>query len=507
MKSALASIGKILLIIVIIIAVLCVGCGIYYAASRSCTLTLKIDAEKKEEEFYGWGTSNCWWADDISDKETRDEIADLLFSSDGLNLDTFRYCLYGGYDESNNRVENEWRLGESFYYLNEDTGEFEYDWNRDANSQAMLSAALDRGVSTVILFANSPHYSMCVSGQSSGAETNGGGDCNIDEDHYQDYVDYFLTITEHFIDEGVPVKYISPINEPQWAWGGETVTQEGCHYEPEQAAALLKLFAQGIKERGLDVELYAMESGNIGDTAKNYYELMSSDEDISSVLGAYCVHSYSNDNDQIKKSRFGNWADENVDVRFDMSEWCELPCVHPTDSVEGACIMARIIANDIGSMGVNSWSNWVAMNQIGINEDDGLDYSDGLLVTDPDDTTDYYIAERYYAYMQYSKFVPAGSYVLDCGDNVYTVANFNDDDGIHFRELVNETAFITPENNVVVVVVNEGKTRDLKIKVDGYSNVDVYTTDEGHNCENTYSGELKESYTIDESSINTYVFS
>ncbi|UKI23514.1 MAG: hypothetical protein L6V88_03360 [Anaerotruncus sp.] len=34
----------------------------------------------------------------------------------------------------------------------------------------MLQAALDRGVDTVVLFANSPHYSMCINGRSSGAD-------------------------------------------------------------------------------------------------------------------------------------------------------------------------------------------------------------------------------------------------------------------------------------------------------------------------------------------------
>ncbi|MCD7722781.1 MAG: hypothetical protein LUH82_02355 [Clostridiales bacterium] len=507
MKKVLKTVGKILLIIVLIIALLAAGTGIYYAAAKSCTLTVKVNADNKLREFYGWGTSDCWWADDISDSQTREELADLLFSESGLNLSTYRYCLYAGYDENNNRVSNEWRLGESFYYYNEESGEYEYDWSRDADSQAMLAAALERGVDTVILFANSPHYSMCVNGQSSGAETNGGWDCNIDESRYQDYVDYFLTITEHFIDEGVPVKYISPINEPQWAWGGDWVGQEGCHYEVEQAVALLKLFAKGIKERGLDVELYTIESGNIGDTAKRYYSLLSEDEDISDVLGAFSVHSYYNDNDQIKKSRFGNWAEETVDVRFDMSEWCELPCVYSTTDVRGACVMARVISNDIGSMNVNAWSNWVAVNQTGVNEEDGLDYSDGLIIADPEDTTDYYLSYRYYAYMQYSAFIPAGSYVLKCGDGVFTTAYTKDDEGMHFRELVNETAYLTPDGDIVVVVVNEGNARDIKFDVESYKNVTVYTTSSEYKCEETYSGECLDKYSIDEYSINTYVFS
>lgn len=505
MKKLVKIFLRILVALLVIVILVGATAGIYYAASKSRTLNVKVRTDEQLQEISGWGTSDCWWADDISDEETRNQIANLLFSEDGLNLDTYRYCLYGGYDPDNNVVTNVWRLGESFYVYNEETGQYEYDWSRDANSQAMLQAALDRGVDTVVLFANSPHYSMCKNGRSSGSDN--GSETNIDPSRYADYADYFLTITEHFIDEGVPVKYISPINEPQWGWGGEAPAQEGCHYEAEEAVALLKVFAQKIVERGLDVKLYALESGNIGDTAKNYYNLMMADEDISKVLGAYSFHSYFNDNDKVKKDRFGNWIQDSVSVRSDMSEWCELPSTHDASDPLTAVIMARVISNDIGCLNVNGWSNWVAMNETGIDPEDGKDYSDGLLVADPQNTSDFYTSYRYYGYMQYSRFIPVGSKVLGCSDGVYTVATYKDDEGTHFRELVNETAYLTPEGNVVVVVVNEGNSRDMKIDLEGYSNLTVYTTDSEKMCEEVYSGAPQERYTCAQNSVSTYIFS
>ncbi len=493
MAKTLKKIGKVLLIILIVIAVICAGVLVYCEAiATNTSLTVKVDTEEKLREFYGWGTSNCWWADDIDDEQTRNEIADLLFSEDGLNLDTFRYCLYGGYDEDNNRVNNEWRLGESFYYYNEESGEFEYDFTRDANAQAMLDAALERGVDNVILFANSPHYSMCINGQTSGSENNDGKECNIDESRYQDYADYFLTITEYFIEKGVPVKYISPINEPQWGWGGDYVSQEGCHYEVDEAVALLKVFAQSIKERGLDVKLCAPESGNIIMSATKYYKQLSEDEDIADVLGEFSTHSYSFDYDQIVKMWFGNWADKNMEVPLDASEWCELPCVNDTTSVKGACRMARVISKDIGYENCNTWSNWVAINEQSIH-DDGLDYSDGLISANSADMSDYTLSYRYYAYMQYSKFIPEGSYVLDCGNNGFTIK-------------YKKTAFLTPSGDVVAVVVNEGNDRNLKFELEGYTDVTIYTTDEEHKCEETYSGECRDKYEITKDSVNTFVF-
>ena len=504
MKKSLKIFLKAICALVAVIVLLAATAGIYYAASKSCTLTVNADTSQPLREMSGWGTSDCWWSDDITDEKTRNEMADLLFSESGLDLDTYRYCLYGGYDPDTEVVTNQWRLGESFLVYNEDSGEYEYDWSRDAASQAMLQAALDRGVSTVVLFANSPHYSMCRNGRSSGHES--GTETNIEPDRYQDYADYFLDITEHFISQGVPVKYISPINEPQWGWGGESPAQEGCHYEAEEAVALLKVFAKEIISRGLDVKLCALESGNIGDTAKNYYNLMMADEDISKVLGMYSFHSYFNDNDKIKKDRFGSWIEESVSVRSDMTEWCELPSMHDASDPQSAVIMARVISNDIGCLNVNGWSNWVAVNEKGVNPDDGKDYSDGLLVADPENSSDYYIAARYYGYMHYSRFIPAGSQILKCSDGVFTAAAYKDDEGIHFRELVNETAYLTPNGELVVVVVNEGAERDIKIPADGYNNVTVYTTDSELKCEETYSGAAAEKYTCSENSVNTYIF-
>ena len=154
MKKSTKIFLKAVVVLLVVVILICAGAGIYYAASKNCTLSVQVREDKQLQEISGWGTSDCWWADDISDEQTRNEIANLLFSEDGLDLDTYRYCLYGGYDPENNVVANEWRLGESFYVYNEATGEYEYDWSRDANSQAMLRAALDRGVDTVILFAN-----------------------------------------------------------------------------------------------------------------------------------------------------------------------------------------------------------------------------------------------------------------------------------------------------------------------------------------------------------------
>ena len=129
----------------------------------------------------------------------------------------------------------------------------------------------------------------------------------------------------------------------------------------------------------------------------------------------FAYHSYGSDENVNEKVEFGKWAKNNIKTpRFDMSEWCELPCKHDTKSIESALMMARIIGEDLIYTGVDSWSAWVCANQWDNAVRDGKCYSDGFLVA-KDDWSDYYIAMRYYAMAHFSKYIPSGSESLDIG--------------------------------------------------------------------------------------------
>ena len=346
-KKVITRIGKGVISTVLALAIGAGGTAGYFFYSKNADMTIRLNENKKHQTFDGWGSAACWWAQKTPDEETRNEIARLLYSKEGLGLNIYRYNVGGGYDPDKERVENPWRRTESFYYYNKENGRWEYDFTRDANAQAMLDAALSYGcIDTVVLFANSPHYSMTVSGMASGGTE--AYTSNLREDAYEAFVDYFLTITEYFLDKGVPVKMISPINEPQWSWGGDWVGQEGCHYEEDEALRLLHLFAEEIEKRNLPVTLCAPESGNIGDTTKRYFENMLADETIRSKLGTLAYHSYFSDDDRTAKAKLGAWIEKNAEgVPVAMSEWCELPCINDTTSVQAALRMARVICQDL----------------------------------------------------------------------------------------------------------------------------------------------------------------
>ncbi len=470
---------------------------------------IKINKTAVEQEVTGWGTSACWWAQAAGESENAEELAKLFFSEEGLGLNIFRYNIGAGEKENpNSRLDrNSWRSTESFLVYNEETESYEYDWNQDAGARKILDLALSYGcVDTVVLFANSPHYSMTKSGQATGGFTP--AKSNLREDCYDAYVDYFLDITEHFIESGVPVKYISPINEPQWDWGGSWVGQEGCHYEVNEVIDLAKRFALEIKERDLDVKLSMAESGQVGDHAMDCADLLYADEDIKSVMGTYSYHSYWTSDYHLKKA-FGDYLDAKYPfAEVEMSEWCELPCQTKIDSIEAGLNFARQIGEDMSLTGCNAWNSWVAVN-------DGLENADAMVGANHD-CSEYIISKRYYAMAHYSKFIPAGSHMVDFDLSVADVTA----EKAWWTQLIDGkekpvylttnkmvvSTYKTPEGDFVAVIVNDGGAKELKFNMFGYD-MKVYTTDSEKNLELTTESKGNKKINISEKSITTVVFS
>ena len=446
---------------------------------------------KRLQTVKGWGTSSCWWSQYCTDEKTQNEIANLLYGDGGLKLNIYRYNVGAGFDPENFRVKDPWRRTESFMLFDREKEETSWDFSRDKTAVEMMKKCLDLGnIDTLVLFANSPHYSQTSTGQASGSLLY--HTCNIPKSKYKEFVDYFLDVTEHFLNEGFPVNYISPINEPQWKWGGSYVWQEGCHYETEEVVEILHLFAEEIIRRKLPVKLYAPESGEYLGKTYEYLEAMLKDEKIMQTLGVFAFHSYHSDNTPEVRYEFNEKiAKPNPDIRFDMSEWCELPNKSHTKNFKGALITARIISQDMNFTRSESWTSWVAVNGIAIKED-GFDYSDALMSASPD-FSKWYINERYYALAHFSKYVPVGSAVIDLG--LRPTEESND---------FNISAFETPEKETVLVIVNEGDSREVEIE-GNFGNMRVIESNQQTKLSETYCGEFKKTLNCPENSIITVI--
>ncbi len=479
------------------------------------TVNVRMELLDRQQEITGWGTSAAWWAQMVENTETADEYAKLLYSKEGLGLNVYRYNVGGGERENpNTRLWRESSRSTDSFLVPEvyaETGKLEYDFTKDANAQQMLFRSLEYGcIDTVILFANSPHYLMTVSGQASGGLKP--AQSNLKKECYEDFADYMLDIAEYFISEGVPVKYISPINEPQWDWGGDWVGQEGCHYEIDEVIEVARVFARKIKERGLDIKLSMAESGEIGDHAMDCIELLYADEEIASVMGTYAYHSYWRDDNFALKYAFGNYLKAKFPgVEVEMSEWCELPCKHETQDIEAGLIMARTMCEDITLTGVNSWSSWVAVNE-------GGNMADSMIAVDGD-YNDFELTKRYYAMAHYTKFIPVGSKVIDTDISVADIEMekawwtqwIDDKEYPVYNVIKNDfyvSGYVTPDGDYVAVIINEAE-EGRKVRFDKFWNIaEIYTTDAERNLELTAEKGIGfKNIEIGPKSITTVVFS
>lgn len=451
-------------------------------------MIVNLKEAKELQTLKGFGTSACWWSQYCSDEKTAQEIAELLYGDSGLKLNIYRYNVGAGFDRENCRVENPWRRSESFYKFDKETGTGEYDFSADKTARHVMDLCMEKGnVDTVILFANSPHYSQTSTGQASGSLLE--HTCNIPLSNYEKFADYFLTVTQHFLDSGIPVKYISPINEPQWKWGGSYVWQEGCHYETQELCRIYHIFAEEMIKRKMPVRLYGPESGEMLGLTKEYLDELTKDETVMKVLEVFAYHSYHDDDNPQKRVQFKNeLVSRHSELRFDMSEWCELPNKSHTKNFKGALITARIIGQDLIYAGAQSWTSWVAVNQFAVHED-GKDYSDALISAN-DDFSSWYIAKRYYALAHFSKFLPVGSKCLDIGYFPNEKNNFN------------VFAFRTPGNETVLVFVNEGAERKVTLKGD-FSFAKAVQSSQTKSMETVYDGRFSEKITVRKNSILT----
>ncbi|MGI6248417.1 MAG: glycoside hydrolase [Acutalibacteraceae bacterium] len=451
--------------------------------------TVRIMLSHPCQRFDSWGTSGAWWSQHVGNSAVDEQVAELLFDKEsGLGLQIYRYNIGGGEAENpNSRIWGNWTKTESFYVLNEQTGKYELDFSRDANARKMMDLAVQKGATGIILFCNSPHFSMTASGQASGGLT--ANSSNLPRENYQEFVDYVLAVADHFVSLGYPIRAVSPINEPQWGWGGEWVGQEGCHYSPEETVDLLELFAINMIKRRSPYALSGPENGAMSkdwfDYQKKYF--------LSPILNYYCNtysgHSYWMDNDIEGKREAGRrFALHFPGKKFEMSEWCELPCKLDSNSIDSALYMANIIQQDLTLLNAASWQSWTAVSRH--KETGGTVISDTLLRVDPAYTAVRY-NKRYFAYRHFTSNVEPGAVRVR----------------VHTGDLLSEIAAVAFKNcgKLTLVLINNEEVDTLVQLKNTGAHMRVFTTDAVRNYEQTYDGACLSALSLPARSITTVV--
>lgn len=423
---------------------------------------LTLDANTKFQKIESFGASGAWWSQDVGgwkEKEgnltKRDKIAQLLFDKkEGIGLSSYRYNLGAGSGDTKNspKITDPWRRGVSF-----ETAPGKYDFDKDKNARYMLEKAVEYGIDDIYFFSNSPLERLTKNGSAYGTE-GAKNLSNLAPENYRAYCNYLFDVTEHFLKKGVPVKYLSPINEPQWDWVGG---QEGCHYSPEEVVTFAKVIYEEKQKRPAlaDVEISVPELGEWHNSSMDYYRAMIADETFMSYYPTWDIHSYWSNKGQ-KKQTVKWLKEQGVTVNLKMSEWTEM--VNGKDvTMDSAYNLATQIFEDLTVLNVSDWQYWIAVSQ--------YDYRDGLIYVNVD-THKIEPTKRLWAMGNFSKFIRPGATRIqsDAGGGLVNTMAF-----------VNEGA----EDEAVLVALNTGMAaKDLQVPK-GWKLKAAYATSADHDLE------------------------
>ncbi|MBQ7637788.1 MAG: xylanase [Clostridia bacterium] len=427
-------------------------------------MQITVDLNRTFQTMSGFGMSGAWWAQDVGKWTSvcpdgvlsKDRIAELLFSkTKGIGLSVYRYNLGAGSAQSGKGSYGDpLRRAESFYTPRG------LDFSKDAPAVCMMEKAVEYGADELVFFVNSPIEELTVN-HLGHTDKNRTLRTNIKKENIPAFAEYCLDAAEHFVKEGLPVKYISPINEPLWVWNGG---QEGCHYSPRQCRRVLEIFAKELKKRPAlkDVKLSGLENGDIRWFNKSYTRALLGSGEVRELVDSVNVHSYFLKGDlpffgnrPAYLKRFRKWMDRHYPgVPVKVSEWCHMQG-GKNKNMDSALVQARVMLEDITLLGASSFQGWIACSP--------YDYCDGLIYIDPENES-FELTKRYFAFGNFSKFIPGGALrVASCADDSSVLtASFKAGDKL-ITVLVNpngEEKELTPGSDAEVFVTD--KERDLE---------------------------------------------
>lgn len=421
----------------------------------------------------GWGTSLCWWGNIIgaagdrdynnNGRPDREEIAELAFSPEYLNLNIVRYNVGGGDkpDSTIKRVEGRvpgWSrdmfgaedgsgefLGEGFY-------EKQAEAMNDAGQIWMLEQAnrwrQDEGDIINEVFSNSPPYYMTKSGSSTGGNDRSAWDKeNLKEECYDDFALYMARATK-WLDQnlrtkfGTGVDYVEPLNEPDTNyWLNGSTKQEGCIFYP--GASQIKAYQavkEALRQEGLaDVKLTGTDETSLDKAIWSFGQL---DTQTRADLDVISAHTYGGNDAERARLRDiaasydkGLWMSEVTKGGGNThNEWS-----HGDMGQCQADHQSMGIMSDLKKMQASAWIAWLVADSeyecIQTNQNWGLlhyvfeedgpvrDYhtnlfdGNGNVKAGVPGAGYWAVTKQFYTMMQYSKYLKAGYTMIDIGDD------------------------------------------------------------------------------------------
>ena len=483
-------------------------------------VSINPDQHYQTIEFFG--AADAWSGNFVGklwEDANKEQIADWLFSvendasgnPEGIGLSIWRVNLGAGtLEQSGADIYPYQRRAESYLTVDGKA----YDWGKCAGNEWFMQAAKERGCNNFILFSNSPLVQYTKNGKGYAPTLDAS---NLREECYDDFADYLVDVTEHLIDKGYNIPYISPINEPQMTWN--TTAQEGTPWKNSEICRMAKELDKALARSAKfdSVRMFIAESTRLkmlyenrpselkrfnNDTLEtpgrqlyNFFDKQSPFYlgELKHLDNEFTAHPYHNHFSSEEMREVHKIADKEFrkyGVEYHSSEWCLLPVKQQyggitADWVKGnhadiqaALLMARLIYSDFVDANAVSWCYWKGMELRGDHALVALHAKDG------DIHKGGYVSANKMLWVlgNYSRFIRPG-YVrvaLDGADDLDSLA---------------ATAYLSPDGKQLVAVYVNSSFEDIPVNVSlpkawakKMSSLTSYRTDARHDLCKTITG-------------------
>ena len=460
-------------------------------------INLSLNFNDQQQEIHSFGASDSWSTQFVGKNwslEKREKIAELLFSTEiddngnpkGAGLSGWRFNIGAGSAEQGilSEIKDEWRRAECF--LNADGT---YNWNKQLGQRWFLQAAKAYGVENVTAFMNSPPVHYTKNGK---AWSGGGSSTNLRDDRYEDFATFLATVIKELnLRDELDIKYISPVNEPQWDWDNKG--QEGSPYLNEEIAASVRHLSGKLIDHGLSIQIevsdaahisYIYKYGDKPERGNQAYEFFSQESDnyigaLSNIAHKIGGHSYYSTYpvSTLLQERYNlakAISEIDINLQFCQTEYCLL---EGNDEINGngrdlgidpALYTARLIHFDLTVAKSATWYWWLAVSP--------YDYKDGLVYIDHNKYEgEIYDSKILWALGNYSRFIRPGMYRYS------VIRSDNQNEERSSTGLMVSGYAPTDKSKAIFVMVNYSKTVTYPVKTKTIDNrkaksVITYTT-------------------------------
>jgi len=406
-------------------------------------------SSKPEQTIKYFGASGAWWPNDLQyfPSAQQQNLSTLLFFKDWLYLSGYRYNMGASGDKDNLTVTQEGRGVESFMKT-----DGTYDWTRDGPGMYYLRAAVAAKVSSIAFFVNAQPSAITTP---SGAAYPDWLPCGttLTAAGIPTFVKYIENVLAHWAGQGIPIEYISPMNEPDSTFmNSGTCSQEGMAVPPSIRSqvfqALRAALSASTSSLAKSIKIMGDETSQIASQATVEYQSWLPQTLQDNWIDAISVHMYDFPDDATLlnyKQLIINASLPNPPPPIKMTEissFASASGVHKSwgwtgpklitsqydPSMDNALDMARMIWQWLTLVGAESFDWWTAVSYMmpcyGASSgtscttaSNSQGWNDALIYIDPNYATNknynFYLTKRFWVYKHFTTFIRPGSVRYD----------------------------------------------------------------------------------------------